>query len=239
MAPSSITNCQERCVMALSNLPGSPLTIAHRAGNSLERLGEAEAIGVDFVESDVWLHRGQLEIRHEKTAGILPLLWDRWSLAPGWSRRLSLSDLLEAANPETHLLLDLKGVNRRLPTMVKRILHAAREHPRIAVCSQNWTFVDAFHEQPEVLRFYSIGSLRQLKTWLEQPKERGSTAISIDARLLDSKTIQVLRRQVEIVAPWGVRTREQACQLLEWGATAVNADDLMMLRELKTGRMST
>lgn len=209
-----------------------PLTIAHRAGNDLERLKEAEALGVDFVEADVWLHRGQLEIRHEKTAGLLPVLWDRWSLTPGWLKRLSLSDLLEASQPDTYLLLDLKGINRRLPTMVKRILHALQEHRRIAVCSQNWTFVDAFREQPEILRVYSIGSVRQLQAWSARSIGGDPIAISIDARLLDVATVEVLRGQAEIVAPWGVRSRDQARQLLEMGATAINADDLDLLHEI-------
>lgn len=214
----------------------SPLTIAHRAGNDLDRLREAEAIGVDFVEADVWLHRGQLEIRHEKTAGLLPVLWDRWSLAPGWSQRLSLSDLLDACQSDTHLLLDLKGINRRLPTMVKRILNAAREHRRIAVCSQNWPFVDAFREQPEILRVYSIGSVRQLQAWSARPGDDDPLAISIDARLLDSATVGSLRSQTEMVAPWGVRSREQARQLLDLGATAINADDLNLLQEIIVNR---
>jgi glycerophosphoryl diester phosphodiesterase len=213
-----------------------PLTIAHRAGNDLDRLRAAEAIGVDFVEADVWLHRGQLEIRHEKTAVLLPILWDRWSLAPGWLKRLSLSDLLEASQPDTHLLLDLKGINRRLPTMVKRILHATREQRRIAVCSQNWTFVDAFREQPEILRVYSIGSVRQLQAWANRHDGRDPIAISINARLLDVATVEVLRGQAEVIAPWGVRSREQARQLLAMGATAINADDLDLLSEIIANR---
>ena len=55
------------------------------------------------------LFAGRLEIRHEKTVGPIPILWDRWKLAAPWSPRLLLDDLLDAAADDTELLLDLKG----------------------------------------------------------------------------------------------------------------------------------
>ena len=64
--------------------PEQPLIVAHRAGNHLDKLAEAFALGVDYAETDVWLHRGRLEVRHEKTLGPLPLLYDRGRLFPGW-----------------------------------------------------------------------------------------------------------------------------------------------------------
>ena len=57
------------------------LAIAHRAGNSLDGLHQANLLDVDVVECDVHAHRGRLEVRHLKTAGPLPFLWDRWELA--------------------------------------------------------------------------------------------------------------------------------------------------------------
>ena len=52
------------------------LAIAHRAGNSLTELRQAAALGVDAIECNVH-ERGRLEVRHLKTAGPLPFLWDR------------------------------------------------------------------------------------------------------------------------------------------------------------------
>ena len=54
------------------------LAIAHRAGNSLAGLREANRLGADVIECDVHAYRGRLEVRHLKTAGPLPFLWDRW-----------------------------------------------------------------------------------------------------------------------------------------------------------------
>ena len=63
------------------------LAIAHRAGNSLAGLHAANELGVDVIECDVHRHRGHLEVRHLKTAGPLPFLWDRWELAPASAPR--------------------------------------------------------------------------------------------------------------------------------------------------------
>ncbi len=50
-----------------------PLLIAHRAGNDLNELAKAFAIGVDYAEADVWLYKNRLEVRHDKTTGLIPL----------------------------------------------------------------------------------------------------------------------------------------------------------------------
>ena len=64
-------------------MTGRLLAVAHRAGNSLSGLQRARELGVDVVEADVHLRRGRLEIRHLKTLGPLPWLWDRWESQVG------------------------------------------------------------------------------------------------------------------------------------------------------------
>ena len=73
--------------------------VAHRAGNDLARLQEAERLGVALVEADVRLWRSRLEVRHLKTVGPLPILWDRWRLANPFARRIELRDLLGQRAP--------------------------------------------------------------------------------------------------------------------------------------------
>ena len=50
-------------------------------------------LGADLVEADVRLYRGRLEVRHLRTVGPLPILWDRWQLAAPRRRRLQLAEL--------------------------------------------------------------------------------------------------------------------------------------------------
>ncbi len=80
---SQVTEGEPRRVAA-------PFVVAHRAGNCLDALREAERLGVALVEADVRLFRGRAEIRHLKTVGSLPLYWDRWAVASPFRRSLVL-----------------------------------------------------------------------------------------------------------------------------------------------------
>jgi glycerophosphoryl diester phosphodiesterase len=211
-----------------------PLAVAHRAGNHLPRLRAAEELGVDYVEADVWLHRGRLEIRHEKTAGPLPVLWDRWSLSRGWIPRFGLAQLVQSARPETVLLLDLKGLNRHLPTLLLETLAEHAPGRPFAVCSQNWDFVDALRHRPEATAFYSVGNPRQLRALASRLDRSGRHAVSINSRLLDAATVRAIKDRAAVVVPWRVRTPAQVRQLLDWGVDGINADDLALLRDLMT-----
>ena len=91
------------------------LLIAHRAGNDLKLLSEAFAAGVDYAAANVWLYRTRLEVRHDKTAGPIPLRWDRWSLRPGWERRIGLSQVVSAAGGRGRLQLYRTGQESELP----------------------------------------------------------------------------------------------------------------------------
>src|SRR4029079_15109742 len=104
------------------------LAIAHRAGNSLAGLREANALGVDVVECDVHDYRGRLEVRHLKTAGPLPFLWDRWELASASAPRLGLAELLDADERGSTFMLDIKGRRASAARSVARLLHQRGHH---------------------------------------------------------------------------------------------------------------
>src|SRR5688500_13351232 len=105
-----------------SSLEVEPFVVAHRAGNDLERLSIAAALGLPLAEADVHAYRGRLEVRHLKTAGALPVLWDRWKLASARAPRLELETLLAASADGPELMLDLKGHHRQLPGRLLRAL---------------------------------------------------------------------------------------------------------------------
>ena len=117
---------------------GAPLLIAHRAGNEPERLRAAEGAGADVIEADLHLRRGRLELRHLKTLGPLPVYWDRWALAPPWRRFDDLDDLLAAAQPETVLMLDLKGDDPAAARLLSSALARAARSARVYVSARAW-----------------------------------------------------------------------------------------------------
>lgn len=198
--------------------------VAHRAGNHLDRLHEAEALGVALVEADVRLFRGRAEVRHLKTIGPLPILWDRWKLANPFTRRLVLGDLLASLAPSTELMLDLKGRDHRLAQLVLEALGEVPAVARVTVCARSWTLLEPFLERSHVRTVFSIGSKRQLRGLERRLKGRPVDGISIHERLLDRQTVGQLRRYADVVMTWPVRSVDQARRLADWGVQGLITD---------------
>jgi glycerophosphoryl diester phosphodiesterase len=194
--------------------------VAHRAGNDLARLRAAEDLGVSLVEADVRLWRGRLEVRHLKTAGPLPILWDKWRLANPFAPRLELRDLLASAREETQLLLDLKGRDRRLAELVLAALPDGRP---ITVCARSRRLLEPFAGLPHVRRFQSVGSRRQLHALLRRDG-RALDGVSIHERLLDERAAADLRRLGATVISWPVNNVQRANELARLGVHGMISD---------------
>ena len=189
--------------------------VAHRAGNDLARMRAAEALRLPLVEADVHLFAGRLVVGHRKTVGPIPILWDRWELAPPWAPRLLLEELLEAAAPGTELMLDLKGHDRRLPDRMLAAIAAAGPRDRLTVCSQDWRLLEPLAGHPEIRVVHSVGDARQLaRLWRREDRLAG---ISIHERLLDAVVVQELRRRAALVLSWPVESVALARRLGAWG----------------------
>jgi glycerophosphoryl diester phosphodiesterase len=197
-----------------------PFIVAHRAGNDLGILRRAEALAPRLVEADLHLRRGRVEVRHLKTLGPLPLLWDRWQLVPGWRPRLELRELLEAAAPGTELMLDLKGHDRRLPRHVAKALAAARPL-RVTICARNWRLLEPLRDLPGVRIVHSVGSRRQLRALRRRFSKRRLDGVSIHRELLDPATVADLRSRAAMVMTWPVATTDEARRLADWGVDGV------------------
>jgi glycerophosphoryl diester phosphodiesterase len=207
----------------------SPFVVAHRAGNDVRVLRRAERLHLALVEADVHLFWGRLEIRHLKTLGPVPVLWDRWRLAPPWTRRPVLGELLAATAPETNLMLDLKGRDARLPArLIDEIGDRAAERS-IAVCSRQWSLLEPLRGLPGVRVVHSVGSRRQLDALRRRYAGRRLEGISIHRRLLDPETVADLRQRADIVMTWPVTSLEQARKLGRWGVSGVISEQFELL----------
>ena len=216
-----------------------PLTIAHRAGNSVERVLEAYATArVDYVEADVWLHRGRLEVRHDKTAGPLPILWERWRISPAFGRRPVLDDVLDAAAGRGAVFIDCKGNDEGL---AQAIAGAVERHDAAAwvAWSGGWAHLDRLRALlPQVPRFYTAGSLRRLAQMRPRLRHSEIDAVSIDSRFLTREIVAELKALgVATLATWAVADAAGAERVLGWGVDAVIADDLALLRAIRSGEV--
>lgn len=213
-----------------------PVAIAHRAGNHLGSLGLAEAAGVDLVEADVWFYRGRLEVRHLKTLGPVPLLWDRWELRSAATPRLALADLFGAARPTTALMIDLKGRDRRLAAAVAGAHQRYRSESGqpLVVCARHWPLLDAFAGHQHVAAIHSVGNRRQLAAVLPRLGRHPHPAVSVHERLLSGEAVRALKERGARVITWPVTTRSRAAELFALGVDGMISDDLALLRGIVT-----
>lgn len=207
-----------------------PLTVAHRAGNGLPALREACAAGVDLIEADVRYHKGRLEVRHLKTMGLVPLLWDRWALVAGWTPRFHLEDLLAVAPADCELMLDVKGGGEQFPRDVVRVVRELMPNREYSVCSQFWGLFEAFHEDPHARIIHSIGSTAMLRDVLPRLEGHRSDAVSIHMKLLTPAVVADLFRRVSLIMTWPVNREADLRRLQSWGVNGFISDRLDLLR---------
>jgi glycerophosphoryl diester phosphodiesterase len=213
-----------------------PFVVAHRAGNQLARAQAALAAGADVVEADIWLYRGRLELRHEKTLGPIPILWDRWSLGLRSPDVLDLAMLLAAIELERELMLDLKGYPGSDPAIAARIgsvMDRYRPGRPFLVCSQNWKLLEAFRAVPHALLVHSIGNRRQLdRAW---PALAGDDhhAVSIHVKLLDAAVVSALKDRVATVMTWPINDPRLLASALAWGVDGVTTDRLAIVEHVR------
>jgi glycerophosphoryl diester phosphodiesterase len=202
--------------------------VAHRAGNDLALLEEAERLGVALVEADVRLWRGRLEVRHLKTLGPLPILWDRWRLANPFAPRLELAQLLAAARGGTELLLDLKG---RDPSLAEHVLEQLPPGRQVTICARSRRLLEPFAGLEHVRLFQSVGSRRQLRRLLRRGDGLVLDGVSIHERLLDEGVAAELLRYGATVLTWPVNTLARAQELARLGVHGLISDHPSALLE--------
>lgn len=211
---------------------GSPFFVAHRAGNDLAQLRAAEDVGLDLVEADIRLFRGRLEVRHLKTLGPIPVLWDRWRLANPFAPCLRLDELLAATGPRTELMLDLKGRNPRLAGDVLAALQPFLGASRLIVCARGWALLEPFEGLPGVRTVHSAGNARQLRALLRLGRGRRLQGISVHERLLDPDTVAELRGVADLVLTWPANAAGRARELVAMGVDGLITDRLELPGEL-------
>jgi glycerophosphoryl diester phosphodiesterase len=177
----------------------------------------------------VFLRAGRVEVRHSKTMGRVPLLWDRWRLERGWGRRLLLEDIVEAADRNTRLMVDIKRYGRGLSEEVARVMATAGAGREYLVCSQDWAAVHPFVGSRDVTPVFSVGSDEGLARFLSQFPEGGNTACSIHERFVDAPTAGALVARTSLVMSWPVNTAARVEQLTALGVQGMITDRLELI----------
>lgn len=215
-----------------------PLAIAHRAGNSLSALQTAREVGADVVECDVREHRGRIEVRHLKSAGPLPFLWDTWELVSASAPRLGLAELLDADQHDVTFMLDVKGRRASTAALVARLLHRYAGHHPLLVCGRWWPSVDAVADLPFVKPVLSARNGVEL-TRLRQRlavADRQTYGVSVHMALLDAGIVEELHSRVEVVMTWPVNDLPALDRMLDVGVSGIISDQPYVLAALRGRR---
>lgn len=215
-------------------MSATAIVIAHRAGDRPDRLAEAAA-EADVLEADVRLFHGRLEVRHAKSIGPIPVLWEKWHLVERTRPPLVLADLLAAMPGEAGLVLDLKGPDPRMAGRVLRATAEWRASRPLLVCGRVWRTIDRMRGHTRITTVHSAGSPRQLRTLLRRPAGSMEGA-SVDRRLLTRGVVEEIRARVPVLWAWGVDDATTARELAGWGITGMISDHPGALRDRRMPR---
>jgi glycerophosphoryl diester phosphodiesterase len=212
------------------------LAVAHRAGNDLAALREAAELGADVIEADVHLHKGRLEIRHTKSLGPLPWLWDKWALHPVDPGQLLLHQLMAVLPVGQTVMLDLKGVGRVGPETLRFLQQRAVEHP-IWVCARWWPSSLAFADQPWAKVLLSCRGRTEISRLLRRLRAgRPPYGVSIHLSMLTPELVTEIQSHGTKVLSWPVDDPHALEQARRLGIDGAITKDLGIVRELVDAR---
>lgn len=211
-----------------------PLVIAHGAANS--PAGVAAAAGLaDLVEADVRRFAGRLEVRHAKTLGPIPVLWDHGRLLPPGTPRPRLADVLDGVGPDVGLVLDLKGPDPRMAAEVLAATAGWRTRRDLVLSARCWRTADRLRGAPSVVVLHSVGSPRGLRRLLRRYGPGALEGVAVDRRLLTPGTVAALRERAARVWTWPVDDPGTGRALVRWGVTGLISDAPARLAALRRG----
>ena len=214
-----------------------PLLIAHRMGNSREHVDEAVAAGADIVEADIHLYRRRLEVRHTKTLGVLPWLWDRWYLVPAADPRLTLAELAADLREDFLLMLDLKGWQPSHGHTVAAAMEAAAPGRPYIVSTGAWHMLAAFEPLPHVGIIHTIADRRHAARIRWRLRHHRTDAIGVRRDLLaDRGLASTVRELAPVVFTWPVNSHAAARDVLARGANALIIDGPHLIADLAAQR---
>jgi glycerophosphoryl diester phosphodiesterase len=210
------------------------VTVAHGAGNDLRHAARAAAAGADVIEADVHAYRGRVEVRHLKTLGRLPLLWDRWYLAPGWRPRFLLPELVAAlvAEPGPAIMLDLKGDDLSLADTALAAASDIRQRRRVLISGQSWAQIDRIVDAPGIEVLYSVGRAEQLARVWSHPGIRRARGVSIHRKFLSPGLVTRLKERVPFVMTWPINDEATLQSVAAAGVDAVTTDSLAVIERI-------
>lgn len=211
----------------------TPFASAHRAGNNRQAALHAIESGADLLETDIWLHKGRLELRHKQTLGPIPILWERWSIEPGWKPRYLLRDLLQDVPDDVMIFLDFKGEEKGLGPAVLRELQQTAPERVVATCGRNYAQLQVIDEAPNIITFYSVGEEKEWPIAKDLVRQSTTPALSIKAALATQERIDWITALGGLVVCWGVESAAEMNRLHHMGVDGFTTDSDNLIQTIR------
>lgn len=210
-----------------------PALIAHMGGNTPAAARSAIEGVADFVEVDLWAHRGRLEARHERAMYPVPVWFEKWTFRRAPRQPFTLPALLVEAADRTGVFLDLKNSVPEAADLVRNALDEAGPGlPPVAASSQRWSILRRLRQVvPAVALFYSIDVPEKLDLFLSVADRDGEPdGVSCRHSLLSADAVCELRRRGLKVVAWTVDDLDRAAELVSWGVDGITTHRVADMR---------
>lgn len=186
------------------------LVVARGAGHDLRTLERAKASGA-AVGAAVRISHRRLEVGPARRG---PL--DR-------RERLTLGELLAAAGPATRLMLDIRGLDPRLPRLLALALGGRRAEP-VLVAARSWASLDVLRGHPCARLVPIVTSARQLSLLMRRCDTDPLDGVAVAADLLDARSVAALRAMTDLLLAWPVDSPAESERLRSLGVTGLISD---------------
>ncbi|MGC4105608.1 MAG: glycerophosphodiester phosphodiesterase [Thermomicrobiales bacterium] len=220
--------------------PHRPLAIAHRAGNHSSLAERAIALGADMLETDVWLHKDILEVRHDDRVSVfgrsLPLLHDGWHVHWLSCSLRRIESLLDETPLDARLFLDLKGTSPLLGVRLVEWINDHQPERHIIVCGRSWDQLDAIEALPNVVAIYSVGDERELAAFWDHVGRLDFPAISLRHTLATPEVMARLKAMNALVICWTVNDAARMDTLRALGVDGFTTDRLDLIDRIVRNR---
>jgi glycerophosphoryl diester phosphodiesterase len=178
-------------------------------------------------------------MRHLKTMGPLPFLWDTWELRSARAPRLGLDELLTAADEGVTFMLDLKGTSPAVGEAVVATLHEHAPGRPVIVCTRHWPALEPFRGVDWVRPVRSARTRSEFTALQQNIRDDAPHGVSVHLSLLDRATVARLHEHVELVMTWPVNSPAALARVQSFtdsGPVAAISDETAVLQRLLSTR---
>jgi len=206
-------------------------TVAHNGGDYAPFYKEYARTGCDFIEIDVFRHRGKVYVGHEKYFGGIGIDTFHKSVSLSAPNRMFSSVVNEIKKDGYRIFIDFKDTDS--PDQVLNILEDHKMLSDSAFSSEAWRVLEKVKERQggnASNLFYTIQNEKNIDNFFTYDGlPKGPFGISLDAKIASKENISRFHEAGGTVFVYVIKTVKQAVTVLANGADGIISNNLTLL----------